>query len=73
MKALLDALLAALKPVEAQVAKQVWESVLHPFLKEQEAKLGTGTVALVVSLVDAELDKLVEAEIAKLQAATPAS
>lgn len=68
MNALLQSLLAALKPVEAQVAKKVWEEVLHPYLKTEEAKLGTSTLALIAGFVDAELDKLVEAELAKLSA-----
>lgn len=68
MSDLLKTILAALKPMEAQLAKSLWENTIHPLLKSQEAKLGSGTIAMVVATVDAELDKLVEAEIAKLQA-----
>lgn len=67
-KSLVTDLLTTLKPFEAQIAKSVWEGVLHPYLKAQEAKIGSSTLALVAGFVDTELDTLIEAEIAKLSA-----
>lgn len=67
-KTLVTDLLAALKPFEAQIAKSVWEGVLHPYLKAQEAKIGSATLALVANFVDQELDTLIESEITKLGA-----
>lgn len=63
---LLKSLLSALKPYEAQLAKKLWEDIIHPQLKALESHLGSGTVALVAASLDASLDKLVEDEIAKL-------
>lgn len=65
-KALLATLLAALKPYEAQIAKQLWENVIHPELQKLEAQIGNQTLAMVAQSVDAALNLLIEAEIKKL-------
>lgn len=64
-----QAVLAALKPYEAQLAKQAWEQLIHPELKKLEAQLPAGMLASLAAVLDPMLDKLVEDEIAKLPVA----
>ena len=59
-------ILAALKPYEAQIAKQAWESLIHPELLKLEGVITQEQLKTVIASLDAALDKYVEAEIAKI-------
>lgn len=65
-KKLLADLLVAMKPFEAQLAKKAWEDLIHPELQKLEGQIGSAALKAIVEALDPMLDKLVEAELAKL-------
>ena len=59
-------ILVALKPYEAQIAKEMWEKIIHPELLKLEGQISQDQIKLIATLLDGALNKYVEEQIGKL-------
>lgn len=58
--------LKSLEPLLIPIVKQVWTDVIHPELLKLEAGIAQEDLKLIAVALDAALDKIVQAELAKL-------
>lgn len=63
----------ALLPVLLPLVKNIWVSVIHPEIQKLEGTISSADLKAVAMAVDAALEPLIEAELAKLAAPAPSA